>query len=519
MNEFFLQVISGNQVGKKMKVTGEITLGRAGESTLCFSGPDGTLVSSMHASIAPEGDNLILTDMGSRNGTFVNGERIDRVALKFNDIVSLGQNGPKFRVLGNMPVTETLVRGRDIPAAFPPPENRPRNKSKPDFSNPPNSSLGDAGNYTIGLAHRFKNDEVDHQEVHDLLKDKKRAARLVQSGVLGQKDARMIQSASMAYSSSRKKGLTITLSITGVALIIVSLLAYQNMGYRGKLKKQEHLVTDIHELENELAREQAVRPTLDGASGETDEERAQLVAKLRAAERQLMSVRSNLNSKDLINTYKNPLGREIHTILQGFGKENYIVPDIFISQVEKHIYTFTKTGTRRIIESAFANKSKYETIIENELTKQGMPIAFLYLAMHESCLNPVIVSKAGARGIWQFMPQTGRDYGLRVPENWQNLPPEEDQRTDPVLSTASGVKYLKTLYAEFGDVALAMAAYNAGEGTIRKALRRIDDPVNNRDFWYIYRMGSLAAETNEYVPKIIATMIIDKNRARYGLSP
>ena len=75
---------------------------------------------------------------------------------------------------------------------------------------------------------------------------------------------------------------------------------------------------------------------------------------------------------------------------------------------------------------------------------------------------------------------------------------------------------MKTLYAEFGDVALAMAAYNAGEGRIRKALRSIDDPINNRDFWYIYRVGILAAETNEYVPKIIATMIIDKNRARYG---
>jgi membrane-bound lytic murein transglycosylase D len=96
---------------------------------------------------------------------------------------------------------------------------------------------------------------------------------------------------------------------------------------------------------------------------------------------------------------------------------------------------------------------------------------------------------------------------------------EADERTNPRLATPAGVKYLKVLYAEFGDVALAMAAYNAGEGRIRAALRKIDDPINNRDFWYIYRMGILASETNEYVPKIIATMILDRNRERYGFTP
>jgi membrane-bound lytic murein transglycosylase D len=273
-------------------------------------------------------------------------------------------------------------------------------------------------------------------------------------------------------------------------------------------------LTEAKTLENQLAKEQAqAGPAAD------DHERAMLVAKLRAAERQLMSVRSNLKSSDVINTYKNPLGREIHVILEGFGKRDYIVPEIFIKQVEKHIYTFTKTSTRGIMDRSFANAHLHKNIIEAELARQGMPMAFFYLAMHESLLDSNIISKAGARGLWQFMPQTARDYGLRVPEDWENLPSRLDERTNPRLATQAGVKYVKTLYAEFGDVALAMAAYNAGEGRIRKALRSIDDPINNRDFWYIYRMGVLAAETNEYVPKIIATMIIDKNRGRYGFPP
>jgi hypothetical protein len=283
------------------------------------------------------------------------------------------------------------------------------------------------------------------------------------------------------------------------------------MGYRGKVKKQEALLSEAKNLENQIAQEQA-----QAGPSDDDHEKQALVAKLRAAERQLMSVRSNLKQTDVINTYKNPLGREIHVILESFGKRDYIVPEIFIKQVEKHIHSFTKTTTRRILDRSFANSHKYKNLIEGELNRQGMPLAFFYLSMHESLLDAEIISSAGARGLWQFMPGTARDYGLNVPNGWENLPPEADQRTDPRLATQAGVKYVKTLYAEFGDVALAMAAYNAGEGRIRKALRSIDDPINNRDFWYIYRMNILAEETNQYVPKIIATMIIDKNRARYG---
>ena len=114
------------------------------------------------------------------------------------------------------------------------------------------------------------------------------------------------------------------------------------------------------------------------------------------------------------------------------------------------------------------------------------------------------------------MPRTGREYGLKVPKNWRDAPVWEDERTDPLKSTRSAIKYLKVLLGQFGTVPLAMAAYNAGEGRISRELRKIDDPINNRDFWYIYRSGTLMPETNEYVPKIVATMVIDKDRSKYG---
>ena len=379
-----------------------------------------------------------------------------------------------------------------------------------DRLGPPGADVGD---YTMGLAQRLKDDEADSEEIGELIRDKGRAERIARSGMLSRRDAMMIKNAAHTYSHSRRRNFIILGSVVAVAAIVVSVLLWQNMGYRGRLKKQAKLVENVQDLEGQLA--EARKTSSPGPAG-VDHEKEALVAKLRAAERQLMNVRGSINSRDLINTYKNPLGREIHAILEGFGKRDYIVPEIFIKQVEKHIYTFTKTSTRGIIERSLRNKDRYHAIIEAELMRQGMPLAFLYLAMHESTLDSAIVSSAGARGLWQFMPQTAREYGLKVPDNWRDLPAEYDERTHPRKATQSGVKYVKTLYAEFGDVALAMAAYNAGEGRIRKALRSIDDPINNRDFWYIYRVGILAAETNEYVPKIIATMIIDKNRGRYG---
>ncbi|HKP97859.1 MAG TPA: transglycosylase SLT domain-containing protein [Fibrobacteria bacterium] len=551
MADYFLQIISGVQVGRKIRIADGVTLGRNPENTVCFSGPDGTLVSGNHAVIEKRGEILMLRDLGSTNGTFINGTQIAEHALNLDEVISLGVSGPKMRLVersvsagdsttmkpvGNPALGVSSQEPRQLHTEYEGKRSPGKSSAPPGFfkskglasgkapaKGPPPSKGGrdfgtgggddeNAGNYTMGLAQRLKDDEAGNDELQELIKDKNRAQRLVKSGMLSKRDAMMIHSAASMHSSQKKKALLILGSVSLAAFIIVSVLLYQNMGYRGKLKQQETLLSNVRNLESQI--------TSAPAAADADEhEKAVLVAKLRAAERQLMSVRSNLKSSDIINTYKNPLGREIHTILEGFGKRDYIVPDIFIKQVEKHIYTFTKTSTRNIMDRSFANSHKYKYLIEEELTRQGMPLAFYYLAMHESLLDSNIISRAGARGLWQFMPQTARDYGLKVPEGWENLPAESDQRTNPRLATQAGVKYVKTLYAEFGDVALAMAAYNAGEGRIRKALRSIDDPINNRDFWYIYRLGTLADETNEYVPKIIATMIIDKNRSRYGFPP
>src|SRR3954464_5852979 len=99
MADLFLQIISGVQVGRKIRIANGISLGRNPENTVCFSGPDGTLVSGKHAVIERRGEILMLRDLGSTNGTFINGTQIAEHALNLDEVISLGVSGPKMRLV------------------------------------------------------------------------------------------------------------------------------------------------------------------------------------------------------------------------------------------------------------------------------------------------------------------------------------------------------------------------------------------------------------------------------------
>jgi membrane-bound lytic murein transglycosylase D len=150
-----------------------------------------------------------------------------------------------------------------------------------------------------------------------------------------------------------------------------------------------------------------------------------------------------------------------------------------------------------------SRKSRYEELIHAKLAERGMPADLLYLAMCESGFNPKAWSKASASGMWQFISGTGRRYGLK--DDWWY-----DPRRDPMLATEAALDYLGDLFEEFNDWHMAMAAYNCGEGKIRR-LRAQD---STRGYWDM----PLPQETRFYVPKILAAMIIGNDPKRYGFS-
>jgi membrane-bound lytic murein transglycosylase D len=148
---------------------------------------------------------------------------------------------------------------------------------------------------------------------------------------------------------------------------------------------------------------------------------------------------------------------------------------------------------------------KYKDMISKNLRDQGVPQDLIYLAVAESGFQPqALNARSGAGGMWQFMP-TGA-YGL-ARNGWF------DERFDPEKSSLAYAKYMKTLYNQFGDWYLAMAAYDWGPGNVQRAVMR----TGYADFWELYRRNVLPGETKNYVPGIIAAIIMAKNPEQYGL--
>lgn len=168
-------------------------------------------------------------------------------------------------------------------------------------------------------------------------------------------------------------------------------------------------------------------------------------------------------------------------------------------------FTNSPTGHAHLIKS-LERAGKYKDMISKDLRAEGVPQDLIYLAVTESGFQPQVVNRrTGAAGMWQFMPFDGA-YGL-TRNGWF------DERFDPEKSSEAYARYMKTLYDQFGDWYLAMAAYDWGPGNVQRAVMR----TGYADFWELYRRNVLPSETKNYVPGIIAAIIMAKNPTQYGL--
>jgi len=165
-----------------------------------------------------------------------------------------------------------------------------------------------------------------------------------------------------------------------------------------------------------------------------------------------------------------------------------------------------QTGDRRaVVERWLIRAGRYLPMVLDVFKQKGLPEDLVFTAMIESGFDPLAASRAGARGIWQFMAPTARRYGLRV-DRWL------DERLDPEKSTAAAARHFVDLYAVFGSWNLAQAAYNAGERTVVEAIRA----MGTTDFWALTRGRRLKDETKNYVPAIQAATLIAREPERYG---
>jgi membrane-bound lytic murein transglycosylase D len=183
------------------------------------------------------------------------------------------------------------------------------------------------------------------------------------------------------------------------------------------------------------------------------------------------------------------------------------IPIVVNDSVLRVIAAFQSDALHDKIAAGLVRSGRYLPMIHRIFAEEGLPQDLAMIAFIESSFLPLARSKAQAHGIWQFMPRTGRQYGLRSNG-------VVDERRDPEKSTRSAAQYLAYLHEIFGDWYLAMAAYNAGEGKILRALNR----TGARDFWSLASTNAIRKQTKNYIPAFLASVLISKNPAHYGFA-
>ena len=183
------------------------------------------------------------------------------------------------------------------------------------------------------------------------------------------------------------------------------------------------------------------------------------------------------------------------------------LPLVINDEVAGYINAFANSATFKAhMVASLQRAGKYRERIQNVLKEEGVPQDLIYLAVAESGFQPQVVNaSSGAGGMWQFMP-TGA-YGLQRNGYF-------DERFDPEKSSRAYARYIKSLYNQFGDWYLAMAGYDWGPGNVQRAVMR----TGYADFWQLYRRNAMPKETKNYVPQILAAIIMAKNPEKYGLN-
>ncbi|MBL4643289.1 MAG: transglycosylase SLT domain-containing protein [Flavobacteriaceae bacterium] len=234
-----------------------------------------------------------------------------------------------------------------------------------------------------------------------------------------------------------------------------------------------------------------------------------------------------IDSLVLETQYKSPLSDNINYVikgLEGTKKTTDRIPTDVLKERLKHLDNTTpffieyNPILENVINSYLKYRKKYYPrlmtkaeyyfpMFEKYLDQFDIPLEMKYLAIVESTLNPKARSRVGARGLWQFMYLTGKQYKL-------NVNSYVDDRQDPIKATIAACKYLSDLYNIFGDWDLALAAYNSGPGNVSKAIKRSG---GYRNYWNLRQY--LPRETAGYVPAFYATMYIFKYAKEHGLAP
>jgi len=199
--------------------------------------------------------------------------------------------------------------------------------------------------------------------------------------------------------------------------------------------------------------------------------------------------------------------KAVSQLIEKYGENNFLLDKSILQSIQRDLNTYRGS---RFFKEGMQKFAEYKTMIYEELDKNNLHREYIFIPFVESQYNPDAHNKSsGAKGMWQLMPETAKSFGLRVNES-------VDERYDPLKSTVAATRFLKYLQERFGSQAftIIIAAYNAGEGTITKSIRKMDSRQTNIDFWKLYKNNLIPGQTKAFVIRVITFLILAEGLIR-----
>ncbi len=456
---------AGARAGARFPLGPELTrIGRAPDNDAVIDGPDAGTVSLYHCEVLRTAEGFRIHDCNSTNGTWLDGERITDAALGPEAVLRLGQQGPEF----------SLVAGDSAPE----PLNRTIEVHTIEFPDAAPASASDT-----------------HEEMLSAAVDQ--ARRMRARGLAGQTMTIMRDVLEEALRQTRRRHRIVAWALLAALVSVSGAGAWRILAM---VHDKRAIDAQLRDLEAELQKAHLAS------------ERDQLLSRLNGYQEQAELIQRSLLYRIGPHAEGDFVTSELRAVMQEFGAEIYSLPPDFVDRV--HHYIDQDCGPERPkVASALADEASRLQTIRGILEQARMPADLAYIPIVESALVDDAESGAGAVGPWQMTAPTARAYGLRVDG-------KTDERKDLVKSTGASCRYLKDLILDFGagsSVMLALAAYNSGAAKVKQAVSRtVLDPIQQRNFWYLYRTQALPAETREYVPKVFAAILIGRNPRHFG---
>lgn len=493
---------------------------RIGRAATCEVRVQSGMVSRVHATIQHEDGTWWICDNDSTNGTFVDGERVQRVALPREAEVQLGQNGPVFQVV----VPDAADPAPDVTQAEPGADGELETQAETGVS------IGYSTQDTASPSAKSGASPPDpsvSQYINYYFEDQDRPAG---------EHTQMLRQAYKTVKEQQKRRYTGV--IIGVLVLCVGLGAYAVVQHmRNEQLENTAQQVFIGMKEQDVLIAQMRRRIEQSGNATLDEQLAAL-----EAQRQKQQARYAGYVEEL-GLYREltPKEQEIYQVARIFGESEFSIPAGFVRKVKDTIEEYWLGPARQDFVQSIkrAEAAGYTPFIVRTMRDHGLPPEFFYLALQESRLNTEAVGPSTrwgiAKGMWQFIPSTAQQYGLRIgPRSDARVVDPQDDRHDFRKSTRAAAQYLQTIYSTKAQASglLVIASYNWGEHRIINKLERLPGPQgipqealegiprdpNERNYWRFLTEYSdrMPEETKDYVLKVVAAAVIGQNPRLFG---